>query len=100
MIETRRQRLAWTDLEQTLADRDRDVVGVERALDRKQPAAPLILLADADRLVGLAVQLLAHLDFDQRALFLDNDDERKAARKFAQTLGLDRPGAAKLVEAQ
>ena len=62
-------------LEQALADADRDLVGIERALDREQPVAVLVLLADADRLVGGAVELLAHLHFDQRALLLDHDDE-------------------------
>ena len=38
----------------------------------------LVLLADADRLVGGAVELLAHLHFDQRALLLDDDDELEA----------------------
>ena len=37
-----------------------DVVDVERALDREQPVARFVLLADADRLVGGAVELLAH----------------------------------------
>ncbi len=62
-------------LEQAFADADRDVVGVERAFDREQPIAALVLLADADRLVRGAVQLLADLHFDQRALLLDHDDE-------------------------
>ena len=64
--------------QQPLADADRDVVRIERALDRKQPVALLVLLADADRLVGGAVELLAHLHFDQRALLLDHDDEVEA----------------------
>ncbi len=64
--------------EQPLADADRDLVGIERALDREQPVALLVLLADAERLVGGAVKLLAHLHFDQRALLLDDDDEIEA----------------------
>ena len=67
--------------QQPLADADRDVVGIERALDREQPVALLVLLADADRLVGGAVKLLAHLHFDQRALLLDHDDEVEALRR-------------------
>src|SRR5262249_62149607 len=50
--------------EEPLADADRDVVGVERALDREQPVALLVLLADADRRVWRSGQLLAHLNFD------------------------------------
>ena len=70
--------------EQPLADADRDLVGIERALDREQPVAALVLLADAGRLVGGAVKLLAHLHFDQRALLLDHDDEVEAPREFHQ----------------
>ena len=69
-------------LQQPLADADRDVVRIERALDREQPVALLVLLADADRLVGGAVELLAHLHFDQRALLLDHDDEIEALRRI------------------
>ncbi len=70
--------------QQPLADADRDVVRIERALDREQPVAVLVLLADADRLVGGAVKLLAHLHFDQRALLLDHDDEVEALREIDQ----------------
>ena len=47
-----------------LADADRDVIGIERALDREQPIALLVLLADTGRLVGGAVEFLAHLHFE------------------------------------
>ena len=77
-----------------------DVVGIERALDREQPVALLVLLADADRLVGAAVKFLAHLHFDQRALLLDHDDEIEALRKFGKFLPADRPDAADLEQAQ
>ena len=71
-------------LQQPLADGDRDVVGVERALHREEPVAALVLLADADRLVRRAVELLADLHLDQRALLLDHDDEVEAARELDQ----------------
>ncbi len=70
--------------EQPLADADRDLIGIERALDREQPFALLVALADADRLVGGAVELLAHLHFDQRTLLLDDDDEIEAVGEFLQ----------------
>ena len=85
--------------EQPLADADRDFVGIERALDREQPVALLVLLADADRLVGGAVKLLAHLHLDQRALLLDHDDEIEALGEFLQLAPAERPGAGHLVEA-
>ena len=82
--------------QQPLADADGDVVGIERALDREQPVAVLVLLADADRLIGGAVQFLAHLHFDQRALFLDHDDEIEPLRELGQFLARDRPDAGDL----
>ena len=61
----------------------------------------LVLLADADRLVGGAVKLLAHLHFDQRALLLDHDDEVEALRRSrASSCARDRPRAADLEEPQ
>ena len=79
-----------------LADRDRDVVRLERALHREQPLAELVALADHHRLVRGAVQLLAHLHLDQRALLLDHDDEVEALGELLQ-LGLrQRPGHATL----
>ncbi len=85
--------------EQPLADADRDFVRVERAFDREQPVAVLVLLADADRLVGGAVKLLAHLHLDQRALLLDDDDEVEPFGEFLQLAPAQRPRAADLVEA-
>ena len=82
--------------QQALADTDRDVVRVERALDREQPVALLVLLADADRLIGGAVELFAHLHFDQRTLFLDHDDEIEALRELGKLLPADRPDAGNL----
>ena len=55
-------------------------------------------LADADRLVGGAVELLAHLHFDQRALLLDDDDEIEPGGEFGELAPADRPRAADLVE--
>ena len=83
-------------LQQPLADRDPDVVGIERALHRKQPLAGLVALADADGLIRRAVEFLAHLHFDQRALFLDDDDELEPVREFAQLARHERPDAADL----
>ena len=83
-------------LEQPIADADRDVVGIERALDREQPVALLVALADADRLVGGAVKLLAHLHFEQRALLLDDDDQIEAVGEFREFAPAERPGAADL----
>ncbi len=86
--------------QQPLADADGDVVGIERALDREQPVALLVLLADADRLIGGAVELLAHLHFDERALLLHHDDEVEAGGEIGKLLARDRPGAAELEDAQ
>src|SRR5262249_253885 len=85
-------------LENALADADCHLVGIERALDREQPVVPLVLLADANGLVGAAVELLAHLHFDERSLLLDHDDELEALRELLQVLLADRPWAADLVE--
>ncbi len=88
------------DAQQPLADADGDVVGIERALDREKPVALLVLLADADRLIGSAVEFLAHLHFDQRALLFDDDDEIEPLREIGQVLPADRPWAGDLVDAQ
>ncbi len=86
------------EFEQPFADADRDVVGIERALDREQPVAVLVLLADADRLIGGAVKFLANLDFKQRALLLDDDDEIEAVGEFGKLAAAERPGAADFVK--
>ena len=86
-------------LQQSLADADRDFVGIERTLDREQPVALLVLLADAHGLVRGAVKLLAHLHLDERALLLDDDDEIEPGGKFGELAPAERPGAADLVEA-
>ena len=70
--------------QQAIPDRDRDLVGVKRPLDREQPIAALVLLADADRLVCGTVKLFADLHLDQRALFLDHDDEIEPLGEFDQ----------------
>src|SRR5262249_25958095 len=85
-------------LQDALADADCDLVGIERALDREQPPALLVLLTDADRLVRCTVELFAHLHLDQRPLFLDHDDELEAVGEFLEILLADRPGARDLVE--
>ena len=71
---------------QALADADCNVVRVKRALDREQPVALLILLADADRLVRGPVKFFAHLNFDERALLFDDDDEIEAGRELREFL--------------
>src|SRR5262249_7739861 len=91
--------LVLAALKQPLADADRDIVGVERALDREEPVAVLVLLADADRLVRRAVELLAYLHFDERAFLFDHDDEIEALREFHELALAQRPRAGHLVEA-
>jgi len=86
-------------LEDALADADRNVVGIERTLHREQPVALLVLLADANGLVRQTVKLLADLHLDQRALFLDDDDEVETAGEIDQFLPRDRPRAADLEQA-
>ena len=92
--------LATGEPQQAAADRDRDVVGVERAGDRKQPVPVFVLLADADRLARRAVKLLAQLDFDQRSFFLDDDNQFEPARELAKAHWLDRPCAGEFHEPQ
>ena len=47
-----------------------------------------------------AVELLAHLHFDQRALLLDHDDQLEALRELGQLALAQRIGARDLVDAQ
>ena len=86
--------------QQALADADGNVIGVKRALDRKQPLILLVLLAHHNRRIGHAVELFAHLHFNQRALFLNDNDHVEALRELFQPDRLQRPGAADLVQPQ
>src|SRR5579872_43623 len=88
------------DFQQPLANGDGDVMRLERAFDRKQPFAALVLFADANRLVGRTIKLLAKLYLDQRTFLFDDDDQRKTAREFLEALRFDRPGAAEFVQTQ
>src|SRR5262249_26377545 len=90
--------VATYPLQDAIADADRDLVGIERALDREQPVALLVLLADADRLIHRAVELLAHLHFDEGALLLDHDDELETIGELLEVLLADRPGTSDFVE--
>ena len=82
-----------------LAQRDADLVRVERAMDGEEPFAPLVLLADHHGLVLRAVKLLAHLHLDQGPLLLDHHDEFEPPRELLQFVAADRPGAADLEQA-
>src|ERR1035437_2708866 len=95
-----RQLVVGAVTQQPLADADGDVVRIERTLDREQPIALLVLLADANWLIGGAVKFLAHLHFDQRTLLLDHDDEVEPLREFRELLAADRPHAGDLEQAQ
>ena len=76
-------------------------LGSSAPFTREQPVAVLVLLADAGRLVGGAVQLLAHLHLDQRALLLDDDDQLEALRRMpAGRAGSSGQGQRDLVEPQ
>src|SRR5215469_3520063 len=90
--------VATDPLQDALADADRDLVGIERTLHREQPIAPLVLLADADRLVRGAIELFAHLHLDQRSLLLDHDDELEPVGELLEVSLADRPRASDLVE--
>ena len=94
-----RQAVVGNPLEHALADGDRDLVRVERALRREQPLAALVLLADNGRLVGGAVENFLDLALDQRPLLLDDDDQVEALAEAANGFRLDRPGAGELEEA-
>src|SRR5215472_4919158 len=84
--------------EEPFAEADRNLVGIECAFNRKQPIAGFIFLADADRLVRGAVKLFADLHLDQRALFLDHDDQIEAFGKFLQLALAERPDASDLIQ--
>src|SRR4051794_3279287 len=86
-------------LQDTLANTDRDVVGIERAFDGKQPVTLLVFFADAGGLVGSTVKLLANLHFDQRPFLFHHDDEVEAGSEFLQIAFADGPGAGDLVQA-
>ena len=68
-------------------------------MDREEPLALFVLLADHHRLVGGAVKLLAQLDLDQRALLLDDHDEVEPSGEVLQLLRIERPGAGDLEQA-
>ena len=82
-----------------LAERNGDIVGVERALGGKQPVAAFVLLADDGGLHGAAVEVLAKLHLDQRTLLLNHDDRFEAAGEIGDVLEIERPGATDLEEA-
>ena len=86
-------------LQDPLADADRDFVGIERALDRKQPIVLLIPLADAKRLIGGAVQLLADLHLDERALLFDDNDEVEPGGELGKLPPAEWPDATDFVDA-
>ena len=85
--------------EHAVADRDRDVIRVKRALDREQPFSALVELALDDRLVGGAVEFLADLHFDQRPLLLDNEDALETLGEVDQFVLEQGPGAPDLEQA-
>src|SRR4029079_16825159 len=58
------------------------------------------LLADAERLVGGAVKLLAQLHLDEGALLLDHDDLVEAACEIDELALRERPRAGDLVQAK
>ena len=74
--------------------------GSSAPLTGKSQSPLLVLLADADRLVRRAVELLADLHLDQRALLLDHDDHVEAAREVHELPLRQRPWAGDLVEPQ
>ena len=94
------QRRALIQGQQTLADRDRHLIGVECHLGLEQRLALLVELADDGRHVTPAVQLLLELRLDQAALFFDHQDLVQADGKFGGALRLQRPGHADLVQTQ
>ena len=68
-------------------------------MDREEPVAFLVLLADHHRLVGGAIELLADLDLDQRALLLDHHDQVESIGEGLRLRRIDRPGAGELEQA-
>ena len=86
--------------EDALANGDGDLVGLERAIDREQVLALLVLLADDDGMLAVVEQQFPHMGLEQVALFLDADNEIEAAREFMHDGGIERPDEADLEEAQ
>ena len=64
-LHPRAQLLTLVKAQQPFANGDPNVIGIERTFDRKQPFTLLVAFADANRLVRLAIQLLAQLHLDQ-----------------------------------
>src|SRR5215510_3690459 len=86
--------------QQSIADTNGNIVRIECSLDREEPVALLIFFADANRLVGGAVELFAHLHLDERALLLDPDNEIESLRDLGKLLPADRPHAGDLETAK
>ena len=57
-----------------------------------------VAFADADRLVGGAVQFLADLHFDERPLLLDDNDQIETGGELGKLAPADRPRASDLVK--
>src|SRR5262245_62208490 len=82
--------------QQSIADTYGNIVRIECSLDREEPVALLIFFADANRLVGGAVELFAHLHLDERALLLDHDNEIESLRELGKLLPANRTNAGSL----
>jgi len=89
--------LVRMEFQQPLADAIPMFVGIERGLDRKQPLAGLVALADADRLRRRAIEFPRGVAFrSASAFFFDDDDELQPAREFTQPRSARAPDAADL----
>src|SRR5581483_4437504 len=100
LADARGERRVGHALPQPLAEAKRDGVDIERALGREERAALFVFLADDRGLIGRSVEQIADLGLDQRLLFLDHDDALEAAREGENFRTVQRPGAAKLEQAQ
>ncbi len=85
-------------LQDALADGDGDLVGLERAIGRETGVSPASsFLPMTMGAVAVVEQQLAHMRLDQRALFLDADDEcRDPCANSWMICGIERPDHADL----
>jgi len=86
--------------DQAFANRNGDLVGVQRGLRRKQDLTLLIRLADDRGRVGRTVENILDLRFDYAPLFLHDDDQVEALGEPPYAVRLQGPGNSDLVLAQ
>ena len=85
-------------LEHAFADRNGNIVGIERALDREQPLAAFVALAHHHGLPRGSVKRFTQLAFEQRPLLLDDNDHIQAIDELGHVGQVERPRTGNLVK--